>query len=434
MRILNRPMFRYGGPIKEGVMHGMRGGGRTIAGGHQIGTPMGNRTGFADPLNNPGYWTNLWGATKNLFNPLRKIKKVQKVAPQIKKGVDDLQGIFVRKPTSTGITSSPAAQTFMQNLKSFPGVSKIPGWATKAKDVAFKYPKSTLAGGYFGALPIAASLPYKKIGSTLVDVAKWPLSFLPGGDDDDGGDKTDGTGTKKIIEKTSRWDDTAPELTASQRDKIAKTQQNERLKSYLEMMGYDSAKKGALSKALIDASALVQDATTEAGSLKEADWGNLINRAIQTTSKRLEKPEQIREAVGLMMTKGEIEKDIAESKGTPLDIKEKALVERLGAVAGKRGSLGKPTSLSEAVLLTKATDSKGDRTSQALRTYFDGYLTPNYKGKISKKKIDALGGDEVLEEGQSIGLDNGVYQISNSYIIVKGNQIIERDDVFASED
>ena len=24
MRTLNRPMFRYGGPIKEGVMHGIR--------------------------------------------------------------------------------------------------------------------------------------------------------------------------------------------------------------------------------------------------------------------------------------------------------------------------------------------------------------------------------------------------------------------------
>ena len=28
MRILNRPMFRYGGPIREGVMHGMKNGGR----------------------------------------------------------------------------------------------------------------------------------------------------------------------------------------------------------------------------------------------------------------------------------------------------------------------------------------------------------------------------------------------------------------------
>ena len=81
------------------------------------------------------------------------------------------------------------------------------------------------------------------------------------------------------------------------------------------MMGYDSAKKGALGPMLlIDASALVQDATTEAGSIKKADWGNLINKMIQTTSKRLDKPEQIREAVGLMMTKAEIEKDIAKGK------------------------------------------------------------------------------------------------------------------------
>jgi len=65
-----------------------------------------------------------------------------------------------------------------------------------------------------------------------------------------------------------------------------------------------------MGDALIDASAIVQDATTEAGSLKKADWGKMINRAIQSTSKRLDKPEQIREAVGLMMTKADIEKDM----------------------------------------------------------------------------------------------------------------------------
>ena len=36
MRILNRPMFRYGGPIKEGVMHGMRDGGRAALVGNPI--------------------------------------------------------------------------------------------------------------------------------------------------------------------------------------------------------------------------------------------------------------------------------------------------------------------------------------------------------------------------------------------------------------
>ena len=50
MRILNRPMFKYGGPIREGILHGMRNGGRTLAGGNQIGTPMGDRTGFKNPL------------------------------------------------------------------------------------------------------------------------------------------------------------------------------------------------------------------------------------------------------------------------------------------------------------------------------------------------------------------------------------------------
>ncbi len=40
MRTLNRPMFRMGGPIKEGVMHGIReprrGGGRAALVGNPI--------------------------------------------------------------------------------------------------------------------------------------------------------------------------------------------------------------------------------------------------------------------------------------------------------------------------------------------------------------------------------------------------------------
>ena len=68
MRTLNRPMFNMGGPIKEGIMHGIRepykGGGRTLAGGNQIGMPMGNRTGFADPRKNIAARTAGWVASK----------------------------------------------------------------------------------------------------------------------------------------------------------------------------------------------------------------------------------------------------------------------------------------------------------------------------------------------------------------------------------
>ena len=52
MRPLNRPMFKMGGLIKEGIMDGIRepkamGG---IGGGNFMGTPMGNRMGYKNPF------------------------------------------------------------------------------------------------------------------------------------------------------------------------------------------------------------------------------------------------------------------------------------------------------------------------------------------------------------------------------------------------
>ena len=99
-------------------------------------------------------------------------------------------------------------------------------------------------------------------------------------------------GAKDILPPT-------PEIkkkTAAERAAEDKADRKARLDKYLDTMGYDKAKKGAIGDALIDASAIVQQATEEGGSLKHADWGKMINKAIQTTSKRLDKPEQIREA------------------------------------------------------------------------------------------------------------------------------------------
>jgi len=170
MRILNRPMFKYGGPIKEGVMHGMRNNYQS----GQLVRPGPGRPGYQGE----GFWQKL-GAQykpKNLFkwsrlNPFKKLKTLTKV-PQIVKGIPkNLQGIFTQTGKTSGITGSPAATTFMQNLRSFPGASKIGGWATKAKDIALKYPKSTAAGVLYGGVPLATNLPYKKIASTIADIA-----------------------------------------------------------------------------------------------------------------------------------------------------------------------------------------------------------------------------------------------------------------------
>ena len=61
MRPLNRPMFRYGGPIKEGIMSGIKD----------------NRV----PFDKGGYLSNLLAKTGALFNPLKKFKPIQKLMP-----------------------------------------------------------------------------------------------------------------------------------------------------------------------------------------------------------------------------------------------------------------------------------------------------------------------------------------------------------------
>ena len=81
-------------------------------------------------------------------------------------------------------------------------------------------------------------------------------------------------------------------------------------------MGYERSKKTAIADALIDASKIVGDrGTLDPKNITQ----ELINPIIQATSKRLDKPEQIREAVGLMMTKAGLEKEMYDAKpGTQL--------------------------------------------------------------------------------------------------------------------
>ena len=96
-------------------------------------------------------------------------------------------------------------------------------------------------------------------------------------------------------------------LSDTERKAFANKQRSERVQKYLDMMGYDRSKKTAIADALIDASKIVG----ERGTLDPKNiTQELINPIIQATSKRLDKPDQIREAVGLMATKAEIEKDL----------------------------------------------------------------------------------------------------------------------------
>ena len=322
MRPLHRPMFRYGGPIKEGVMSGIRephaNGGRIAL----VGSPIFPKDA-SGRAHHKDYWKNLWAAGKPILKswvtPWKKPKKVVQAGEKIV-GNKNLQGIFdMTSKKATGITSSPAAQNVWKNLKSFsfPGASRLKGWATKGKDLAIKYPKSTIVGGAYVGPKIIANVPTPKwsgswgIKDILVpdeiynyETGRWfnpddkdikPEDRVVTGVNRPGDDGTGDLGDPPVV---------IPQKSA---DEI----RAERIQKYRDIMDIKGMNKRAAYDSLIDASKLIQESGDFKGDIKS---GKLINDIIQATSKAYDKPAKTKDAIDTLILKGEIEADIAAGK------------------------------------------------------------------------------------------------------------------------
>ena len=405
MRILNRPMFKYGGPIKEGVMHGMRDGGKAALVGNPVYPQTGGREHHATSKVLQ-YGSKMLPSIGRWWNKIKPTGKFRQ--PPIPKGYPTGQSrqIGSRLNVSGKGFEGPAPYTKMEMLKNpkllWEGVKENPWW--------------TAGGALYGGKPLyetgKATIPAVVKQAADLAVPDWIWDQDKYFADKEKKklleeaalttEQKEIERLKKLLEGKTTDEVVDPDAAA----KLAKTQQGERLQSYLDMMGYDSAKKGAMSKALIDASALVQDATTEAGSIKHADWGNLINKAIQTTSRRMEKPEQIREAVGLMMTKAELEKDVLKSKGSPQKQYAQELVDagvyKTLAEALAAGSK-KPTFRDNLFALSGKDGVSGEKITLALQST-PGEKTPTKTVKGSdtayqkfKEKMQDAGNDSQIE-------------------------------------
>ena len=378
MRTLSRPMFNMGGPIKQGIMHGIR---EPYAHGTRaalVGNPIfpKDKTGRAHHMN--PYALAATGVAR----------VAPRVAPHVKRGYEAFKNIF--RGTPTGQVPGWAPLTTGQKIKS---------WFASAP--AGKYlagsPEGRLLSGGAGWAGAAG----KKIGSVLKGAAKSPLTVGAGawygvpwagkklfGDDDEAvvtgvmkpGGYPEGTGTGKGKGK---------ELTSAERDAFAKSQREARLNKYLQMMGYDQSKKTAIADALIDASKIVSDR----GTLDRKNiTGELISPIIQAASKRLDKPQQIREAVGLMAAKAEIEKDLNKEK----DVLAKTLTQRR---------------------IDKLDQELGSGFEDDLRA-----LVASRKEKVGKKQLERFArltadkyGDTftVVTDATVIGNEPGVYMVED---------------------
>ena len=202
----------------------------------------------------------------------------------------------------------------------------------------------------------------------------------------------------------------AAELSTEKKKEFALQQREDRVQKYLKMMGYDRAKKTAIADALIDASKIVSDR----GTLDRKNiTGELINPAIQALSKRLDKPQQIREAVGLMATKAEIEKDLEDPSIQALRM---AQLEKLN----REASPGVSRSIM-AYMASKKDDVKGQELIDLVRLAANEEGTPfTYMSEEDVAKYPQLEGKTALEIVSSTAETDGVYMVGNAVIEVKG--------------
>ena len=358
MRTLNRPMFRYGGPIKEGVMSGIRepkkNGGPTGTGlvGDQRYPQTNGREHhgfFIPPALAVGAGLNAlrMGAmrmapraiqgVRNFFKTQVGTKSIPKQGPTL---ID--KGKFVpTKNVRIPSSGSYSGVKFKPGKNIGTGTAEMP---TYAPNYLGRDPLVRLVGGTYKAVtsPAAtgalskvarfATSPSSIIAGTAYYL--WPdgkerKTPPPLGDSGRVGTSGAPGGGHPGMFLT-------PQVKGGEQDpplpeKSAEELRKEQVQRYRDIMDIKGMNKNAAYNSLIAASQLINQEGDFKGSLKD---GSLISKIIGATSKAFDKPAQTKDAIDTLILKGEIEKDIKASD--PQSKKRADLLEKQIALADKQ--------------------------------------------------------------------------------------------------
>ena len=413
MRTLNRPMFRYGGPIKEGVMNGIREpkqNGGTIAGGNQIGMPMGNRTGFANPKKIKS--DIIVGGTKNI---------VRKYAPQLEgiggRTIDKLKNFY-----NKNITRIPKYTTADGGIM----YTQTP-MAQRALQFAKANPKTTAAGVGVGAssglLEGVVGGVGKGIKNTGLQIADLLVSDKYFDQDKYFADKekakldaknttTLNTDIKKLLEQPAKTKKSEKELRAEQ---IAK---------YRDIVDIKGMNKDAAYNSLIAASQAISGEGDFKGSLRD---GSLINKIIQGTSKAFDKPKATKDAIDTLILKGELEKDMNKDKNAIMDayrMKQIALADKQlsgGGFSENKGVLAKTMS-GQTLFDTAAAKSSPNFMGNLMtkKSLTDLMTEAKKKGDIVERDIIITTTEELIK---GKGVPNGDYTVGDVLVTIVDGRV-----------
>ena len=432
MRPLHRPMFRYGGPIKEGVMSGIKEPVRKAA---LVGNSVYPQTGGREHHN----WVKTllgFGTRAGAGGATETAKKT--VGTEATRGIKTLWDrikpttAWRQPPVPKGYPTGSSRQIgsrFNVSGKGFEGpapytkmeIAKNPSLWWKAVKENPKWAAGTLFYGgapAYGISKAVAPPVAKKAADVLVpdwlynwETGRW---FNPDDTDLKPEDKkiVDEKVTEKVIEKR------VPEVPQKSDEEI----RAERIQKYRDIMDIKGMNKRAAYDSLIDASKLIQESGDFKGDIKS---GKLINDIIQATSKAYDKPAKTKDAIDTLILKGEIEKDIKSSMPTEAektaaafgiskdDYRKKLLGElspaqNIAALSAKATG-GKPNSV---------TVSAGYKSSGIVpkATIKDSIVDEWIENKDGKTEIDYV--KEVISKADGFG--PGLYVVGDRAILFDG--------------
>ena len=457
MRTLNRPMFRYGGPIKEGVMNGIRepkrNGGPMVKQAALVGN-----SAYPQTAGREHHRFNIFGFGTNAAKVGAGGAAQKTVGSEAKRlglaGLANLKKI-------PGYFSSKINKTVPKVIRNKSG--RIIGEGGESvPNFLGRDPTVRLVGGTYKIVTDPKAIGY---GKKAVQMAASPTTalgaaaftdVLPGGNpfigqrnllgqkyDKETGIKTEGLFGRDLPAKAELAQIEADRIAKAERDEQArlealfKTQnpdidttpkksdnelRQERIQKYRDIMDIKGMNKDAAYNSLIAASQAISGEGDFKGSLKD---GSLINKIIGSTSKAYDKPKATKDAIDTLILKGEIEKDMNKDKNAIMDayrMKQIALADKQlsgGGFAENKGVLAKTMS-GQTLFDTAAAKS-----------------SPNFMGNLmtkkdltnlmteAKKKGDLVERDIIINTTETLikgkGIPNGDYTVGDVLVtIVEG--------------
>ena len=403
MKPLNRPMFKYGGPIKEGIMSGMKDSPQQLVKSNADGS----RPGYAGPalLALPYIGT----AARFLARPFGQF-----IARQSRGGkMLGLKPVEKFQPNIFGkyLAASPEGRL----LTGGAGIAgKTGSTIFKAGKGLAKSPLTLAAGVYYGG------------GALLPDGTPDP---------NDPKNQKSGEGRQFTGDEAMVGDPRKPLPDSKPKpdiDKLTKDRIDATKERYYKLMGLDKMKKDSIYDSLIDASQIIQK---EGGDLKGAiKSGSLQSQIINAISKNLDDSAKLKRQVDAAVLKGEIEKDIAGAKpGSYLKQAEDYAAMKGVSVSQAYKDLGfdKRGDLNEGVQLYLKTNKvapAGNDLATLARSYEIDIAgiedTTTVKNKMKEKGYDEVGYLTEILSNPDAQVAPGNYVINNRVLNVDADKNI----------